>query len=100
MDTTRINPHSAIGVYVNRLKRIEAYLLEKFNFSIEDIGAPDDEPQQMGTQQAAVYLGCTRNTIHKYRTNGVLPFHIGSNGRVYFLKSDIDAVFTKKPNKL
>lgn len=100
MDTTKINPHSAIGIYVNRLKKIEAYLLEKFDFSIDDVSGSGAEPQRMGTNQAAEYLGCTRMTIHKYRTSGVLPFHTGSNGRVYFLKSDIDSVFTKKPNRL
>ncbi|MFC4213467.1 helix-turn-helix domain-containing protein [Pedobacter lithocola] len=100
MDTTRINPHSAIGVYVDRLKRIEKYLVEKFNFSIDEINAYDNHQQRMGTQQAADYLGCNRMMIRNYRLRNTLPCYTGSNGRVYFLKSDIDAVFTKKPNKL
>lgn len=54
---------------------------------------PHPETEWMSIAEASVYVGCSRQTLHKYISLGYVPAYSSPTGMRRLRRSEIDALF-------
>jgi excisionase family DNA binding protein len=78
-------------------QELESYF-EKFNLNQQSNICLDEAPENLGINDLAIYLGCTKATVHAYKRRGIFPYY--QTGRtVFFKRSEVDSALAVGSNK-
>lgn len=78
-------------------QELESYF-ETFNFNKPTDSTSDDIPENLDISELAIYLGCTKATVHAYKRRRIFPYY--QTGRtIYFKKSEVDAALAVNSKK-